>query len=436
MFRLDCFHIMKYRLLSFLLIVCVVCGMHAQVYTPAEMPNVQVADLNQYVSDPGHLLSSATAAEVNSRLKSLREQTTVEMVVAIPPEIGDESPNEWCEQLFTLWGIGKTDKDNGVLLMISPGSRSAFIMPGYGVEGVLTDIACNNIFTKTIVPAMRDNDLDKAVLDASSLIVTALEDPAVAEELRSSEEDNFSVAFEGLDPAVIWTFIRYVAGAMLLLSVVMFCFDCYNTRKYKSNYTKAEFWRSHLVTYFWLGLLSVGAGLVVFILAFLRYRFLRTRRIKCSTCGAMMHRLPEDKDNELLSDSQDFEEKLNTVDYDVWECPECGTIERFPFRTRQKKYTECPSCHTVAMCLDHDAVIRPATIRSEGVGEKVYECRFCHYRDRRPYRIPRKEDPSAALAAAAAIGSMGRGGHGGGGGGFGGGFGGGATGGGGAGGSW
>ena len=149
-----------------------------------------------------------------------------------------------------------------------------------------------------------------------------------------------------------------------------------------------------------------------------------------------MNRLPEDKDNELLSDSQDFEEKIKTVDYDVWECPRCGTVERFPFRSRQKKYTECPSCHTVAMCLECDMVVRPATVRSEGSGVKVYECQFCHYRDNRPYRIPRKEDPSAAIAAAAVLGStLGRGGSGGGGG-FGGGFGGGSTGGGGAGGSW
>ena len=430
---------MKYRsLFPILLALFVAIILPAQVYTPGRMPNVQVADRNQYVSAPAHLLSPGVTAEVNARLKSLREHTSVEMVVAIPPEIGDESPNEWCEQLFTSWGIGKSDKDNGVLLMISPGSRAAFIMPGYGVEGVLTDIACNNIFTKTIVPAMRSDDLDKAVLEATSLIVTALEDPAVADELRSSQEDNFSAAFEGLDPEVIRTFIRYVAGAMFLLALVMFISDCVNTRKYKSNYTKAEFWRSHLTTYFWIGVLSLGSGLIFFLLAFLCYRRLRTKRIKCSTCGALMHRLPEDKDNELLSDSQDFEEKLNTVDYDVWECPECGTIERFPFKVKQKKYTECPSCHTVAMCLDHNAVIKPATTRAEGVGEKVYECRFCHQQQRRPYRIPRKEDPTAALAAAAVVGSMSRGGRGGGGfgSGFGGGFGGGATGGGGAGGGW
>lgn len=156
-----------------------------------------------------------------------------------------------------------------------------------------------------------------------------------------------------------------------------------------------------------------------------------------------MHRLNEEEDNALLTPSQDFEEKLKTVDYDVWECPSCGTVERLPFKAKQMKYSPCPSCGTVAMCLSGTRTIQPATTRSEGTGVKVYECKFCHHKEERPYVIPKKEDPAAAaLAAGAILGSMNgrrgrRGGGGGfGGGGFGGGFGGGSTGGGGASGGW
>lgn len=97
----------------------------------------------------------------------------------------------------------------------------------------------------------------------------------------------------------------------------------------------------------------------------------------------------------LLSDSQDFEERLKTVDYDVWECPECGTIERFPFRARQKKYTECPRCHTVAMCLQCDMIVRQPTVRAEGQASRstnvssVTTARMCltAYRARKTRRL-------------------------------------------------
>ena len=411
---------------TLLLVLVSALSVAAQATPPSAMPNVQITDRREYVSDPARLLSAGVKAEVNRRLYELRQRTSVEAVVAIPPSIGDIEPQQWCEELFTAWGIGKSDKDNGVLFMISPGSRCAFIMPGYGVEGVLTDIACRRIVAQTVIPAMKDDNLDAAVESAVNLMVSALEDPAVADELRSSQSDNFSGLSTGIDASVIWSFVRFVAGLMFLISLGLFIRDCVGARRHRSNYSKAEMWRSHLALYFWLGVLSFGAGLVFFLLAFFIYRRWRTRKIKCPVCGAGMKRLPEDKDNLLLTDSQDFEEKIRTVDYDVWECPRCGAVERFPYRARQKKYTECPSCHTVAMSLESDTVVRPSTVRTEGEGVKIYECRFCHHRDRRPYRIPRKEDPSAAIAAAAVIGSaLGRGGRGGGGGGgFGGGFGG------------
>ncbi len=90
----------------------------AQIYSPAEMPNVQIADRREYVSDPAGLLSPDVKAQVNRRLYELRQKTSVEAVVAIPPEIGDVPAQEWCEELFTSWGIGKSDKDNGVLVMV------------------------------------------------------------------------------------------------------------------------------------------------------------------------------------------------------------------------------------------------------------------------------------------------------------------------------
>lgn len=410
----------------------------AQVYTPSQMPDVQRQNAAEYVSDPAGLLTPDVKAQVNSRLAELRRLTTAEAVVAIPPEIGDLTPAEWCEELFTDWGIGKNDKDNGVLLMISPGSRVAFIMTGYGMEGVLPDIACKRIINEAVVPAMREGNLDAAVLNSTDLIYKAATDPAVAEELRSAQPDNTGGEIDTIDPKVIWIFARTLAMVLFAAGLVFFVRDCVIARSRKSNFLRAQMWRGHLAAYFWLGVLSLGAGLIFFLLALWQYRRWRTRPLVCSTCGAKMRRLPEEKDNELLSPAQDLEERLNTVDYDVWECPSCGTVERYPYKVKQTKYTECPSCHTVAMCLECDRTVRPATTRAAGEGVRIYECKFCHNRTGRRYTIPRKEDGSA-LAAAAVIGAAAagrRGGDGFGGGGFGGGFGGGATGGGGAGGSW
>lgn len=407
-------------------------------YTPAMMPNVQVEDASQYVSDPGGLLSSSVKAEVNGKLSALRQTTTCEAVVAIPPSIGEETAAEWSEQLFSLWKIGKKDKDNGVLMMISPGSRCTFIMTGYGMEGVLTDAACSNIVHRAIIPAMREDDLDKAVLDGVTLICQAVEDPAVAEELRSAQPDSVGETLDTLDPAVIWRLLNWVAWLAMLIGIVFFIMELARVRKL-DRYHKALRWRQSLPVYVIVSVFSLGAGLILLIIAWLIYRNNRLHTRRCSNCGGKMHRLSEEEDNARLSTSQDLEERLKTVDYDVWECPNCHHSETLAYKERQHRYQECPNCGTVAMGLVRDTVEKAPTTRSEGIGTREYECLFCHHIKRDRYKIPKKEDAAALAAAAgmAAAASRRRGGGGGfGGGGFGGGFGGGATGGGGAGGSW
>lgn len=429
---------MKILRLYFCLIALLISGMSLEMYaiSPDEMPNVQVLRADQYVSDPDGVLSSAVREDVNRELAALRKQTSVEMVVVIPSDLDDMEPQEWCEKLFTKWGIGKSDKDNGVLLMLSPGARKTFIMTGYGVEGVLTDFTCKTIINHAIIPNMRDDDPDAAVYEAVNMITHALEDPAYAEELHSKEADNQSGGFTPISTEVIKKFLKFIAEFMFMVTLGVFIYNVRRVRKLR-NYEKAMALRDSLKIFMWLGFMSLGTGLIFWLLTYILYRYTRTKRIKCPTCGTKMNRLGEAEDNELLNDSQDFEEQIKTVDYDVWECPKCGTVERFPFKADQKKYTECPSCHTIAMCLVSDVIVRPATIRREGYGVKTYECQFCHHRDQKPYKIPKKDDGSAALAAGAILGStLGRGGSGGGGGFGGGGFGGGATGGGGAGGGW
>lgn len=404
----------------------------ADEYTPEMMPNVNLQNRYEYVSDPGNMLSPEVRDAVNRQLWNLRQATSVEAVVALPPSIGDIPIEEWSERLFTSWGIGKKDKDNGILLVIAPEQRRARIQTGYGIEGVLPDIACKNIINRAIVPNMQNGNLDAAVADATSMITQALSDPAAAEELRSAEPDDFG-AFDALSADVIWRFVRIVAACAFTFCMALFFYYLTKSRKKTDNYHKAIMWRDSLPTFGWISLFSIGTGLLFFLLALWLYRSYRTRRRHCSTCGTRMNRLGEQEDNELLSDSQDFEEKLDTIDYDVWECPKCGTVERYAYKKNQQKYTECPACHTVAMCLISTRTLVPATTRHVGTGEKIYECRFCHHQKRQQFVIPKKES-AAPYIAGAALGAMS--GHRGGGGGFGGGFGGGSTGGGGASGGW
>lgn len=405
-------------------------SMWSKEYTPEMVPNVNIADRTQYVSDPEGMMSPTAREAANRRIKTLRDSLSVEMAVVLVPTIGDIPIEEWSEQLFTKWGIGKSDKDNGLLLVIARDDRKARIQTGYGMEGVITDFVAKQIITNQIAPAMRQGDIDSAINNSVGELISIMSNPEYAAELRSKEKDNYNNGgLKALDSSVFWGFIQMVAAMCFAASLGMFIYTLAKGRKL-DLYQKSLLWRGSIKTFVILAVLSLGSGTLFLALAALLYRHCRTKRRICSTCGHKMNRLPEDKDNQLLSPSQDLEEQLDTIDYDVWECPECGTIDRYPFKTKQLRYTECPVCHTVALGLADDRVVVRPTYRSEGRGEKIYECKFCHNKHVVPYVIPKKERPPVILP-------IGGGGSGsGGGGGFGGGFGGGSTGGGGASGGW
>ena len=263
---------MKKILMIFFASLACLAAVAAGPVSPEEMPNVQVTDRSQYVSDPAGLLSAETRSIVNRRLSDLRKKTSAEVVVALPPDIGDdETIQEWSVRLFSLWKIGKSDKDNGALLVIAPEQRSAFITTGYGMEGVLTDIACAEIIRKTVIPNMKENDINAAVDEATALMATAISDPAVAGELRSAEPDNVGGQVKAIDSEAFWMLGYFVVGVVFLFGLVLLISDFRTIRRY-DRYGKARYWHRRMSVYIAIALLSAGAGLIFLLIAFIAYR--------------------------------------------------------------------------------------------------------------------------------------------------------------------
>lgn len=408
----------------------------AVAQSPTSLQPPFEGNTDNYILDIPDKLSEKTSREVNANILKLRKETSVEMAVAIVDNLDGLTPNEYAYLLFRHWGVGKSDKNNGVLLLISEKDRKVFIQVGSGAEGVLTDVACANIVRQYVSPPLRDGYYNQAVDAAVEQIRLAMSDPAVAAELQSAEPDNPRGMVKAISKDVWVNFIVLIVAFVFLFTLGLFVMDLIVTRR-RDNYRRAMTWRNHMPTYLWGLLFSGGTALPIVIAAYILYRYARDVTEICDTCGAKMKKLNEEEDNAFLTPSQDFEEKIGSVDYDVWLCPECGTVERFPYMEKQLKYKQCRECHTIAENLVCDKVVVPPTTTREGVGERIYQCQYCRNLRRERYALPKTVD-GAAVAAGIAAASIfsGRGGGGFGGNSGGGSFGGGTTSGGGAGGSF
>lgn len=408
------------KFLPLLLMALCACLAAAKSYTPQEVPNVHLADRTKFVSDPDSLLSPSARAQADSRLRALMDSTSAEVAIVVLPGIESGDIFDFTQRLASEWGVGKRDKSNGIIVVFDIGGRQVRIHTGKGMEGVLPDAACNRIINEVIIPCMRTGDLDDAVADTSDALFNVLTDPDAAAEIASDSPND---AVDTSELLRLMFMLACMVGAGLYIWIIWKLVKL----RGKDDFEKTRALRSSMPTVWIFTVLSALTGLPGALLVLWLAHHYRDRPRRCDVCGTKMRKLPEDEDNRYLTPAQDLEENLQSVDYDVWLCPKCGTTDIFPFE-QQSPYQACPNCRTRAYSQLYDRVEKQPTTMREGRGVKVYGCKNCGFRHEQPYTI-------AKLVPTVIIGGPG-GGSGGGGGISGGSWGGGSFGGGGASGSW
>jgi len=146
-----------------------------------------VPSFNNYVNDHGKVLSSNELLELNKGLKLFDDSTSTQIAVLTIPSHNDRTEGplfDLCRRVFTTWGIGQKDKNNGVLLVIvkhlasknGPGIR---IYTGYGLEGALPDAICNRIIEETIRPLVNQGKYYEAIDSGLNRIKSYVKDEYV-----------------------------------------------------------------------------------------------------------------------------------------------------------------------------------------------------------------------------------------------------------------
>lgn len=392
-----------------------------------DVPNAHVADSTRFVSNPDGVLSAESEMRLNQSLRDLQRQTTAEVAVVALNEI-DGDIDDFATQLFGKWGIGKKDKDNGVLVLLAKGSHEVTIRTGRGSEGVVPDILAGRIIRDTMIPHFRNDDYDAGIEAGVAQICELIGNPDARSEMMSRYSNNRRAGDDDDERFgdVLFNIFVCIGGSLGIAMMIVVLYQIISTRKMDdiSRYRKLD---TYSVAALFLSFLGLGFPLPAYLLLKWKLKRLRNRRRDCPNCGTKMHKLDEQTDNLYLTSAQDLEERLNSVDYDVWLCDNCGNKEVIPFVNKSSAYTICPHCNARAMSLLNDRTLVPPTTMREGLGVRTFSCRNCGNRSEQRYQIPK------VVAAAPIIGGGGNSG----GGGFGGGsFGGGMTMGGGATGRW
>jgi uncharacterized protein len=124
-------------------------------------------------------------------------------------------------------------------------------------------------------------------------------------------------------------------------------------------------------------------------------RWRRHRRRRCPACRTRMTCLSETDDDALLEKGQQAEERIGSVDYDVWKCGACPHHFTLRYPKWFSKYAKCPQCHNRTKS-SAETVLQSATTSHSGSARVDEECGFCSFRHTYTKTLPRIQQSSSS----------------------------------------
>ena len=145
-----------------------------------------------FVNDYAGLLSVEQKQILETKLVQFEKETTNEISIVTIKNLEGDTIENFAEELFKEWGIGKAKNDNGVLLLVALDDKKMRIEVGYGLEGALTDAQSYWIIQNVIRPAFQQNDYNAGIAQAADKIIAATQGEYVPSETqKSSAKINF-----------------------------------------------------------------------------------------------------------------------------------------------------------------------------------------------------------------------------------------------------
>lgn len=118
---------------------------------------------DKYVNDFAGVLSVGEAADLRNLLQGLEQETTAEVTFVSIADCGGDYDN-YAVGLASEWGIGKSDKDNGLLELYCQSEKRFVIKTGYGLEGILPDSKIGRMLDESYVPLRDSGNLSEGII--------------------------------------------------------------------------------------------------------------------------------------------------------------------------------------------------------------------------------------------------------------------------------
>lgn len=177
-----------------------------------QLSAVKIPRLTMMVTDNAQILNRQQENRLEGLLRSVKQSTSAEIALLTVKDMGGLTIEDYSIRVVDNWKLGKADRDNGVLLLVSTGDRKVRLEIGYGLEDIVTDAKSSYIINTMILPSFRDGDYYSGIEKGLAAVGGLINETYVisAEELAKYQRSEERSKKSGGIPVGLIIFILFI----------------------------------------------------------------------------------------------------------------------------------------------------------------------------------------------------------------------------------
>lgn len=176
---------------------------------------------NGTILDEAGVLSDTVEQKLTQKNETLFEDTGAEIAVVCVDFLDGEEIDDYAYDLFNEWGIGSSERNNGLLLLLAIAEDNYYALPGYGIEDTFSGGTLQTMLDDYLEDDFAAGDYESGVEKFYDAAYELLADYTYTDDAADSgylDEDSW------LAKAIVW-WLNISEPILLVLEIILVVFS-------------------------------------------------------------------------------------------------------------------------------------------------------------------------------------------------------------------
>ncbi|WP_369298673.1 YgcG family protein [uncultured Neglectibacter sp.] len=213
---------MKRKYLVRLFAKCLIFAVIAVSLSVPALAAVPDRPSNLYVLDEANVISAETEREIIRKNEDLFDRTGAEIVIVAVDFLGGEAIDDYVYDLFNDWGIGSSERNNGILLVLAIGEDNYYAQAGQGIDTYF-DSQMQGLLDDYLEPDFAVGNYDAGVkkfFDAVLAELNRYDYNDQYEETADGEHYEYSSGMGSMAFSFFWKVFRFILIVFVVILVI------------------------------------------------------------------------------------------------------------------------------------------------------------------------------------------------------------------------